>query len=93
MLLRIGHLIFALSLLSLPTAYADQFKVTRVFDGDTVNAEGQDKGIKVRLLGIDAPEAAKKKRDQGQPFSQQATKHLAGLILNKAMDWGRVLIY
>lgn len=42
--------------------------------------------IKARLAGIDVPETTKSKRDPGQPFSQQAKKYLAGLILNKVVD-------
>ena len=80
-------------------SFSGQFKVKRVHDGDTIKAEGHDIEIKVRLVGIDAPEKSKKKRDPGQPYSQQATKHLAGLILNKVVDikgygtdqYGRVL--
>lgn len=64
-----------------------------------MKAEGYDVEIKVRLVGIDAPESSKKKREEGQPYSQQATKHLAGLVLNKAVDikgygmdgYGRIL--
>jgi len=65
---------------------AGQFKVTRVYDGDTVKAEGHDITIKVRLVGIDAPETSKKKGTPGQPYGQRSTKHLAGLVLNKTVD-------
>jgi micrococcal nuclease len=75
---------FLLALFTLSSAA--QFKVTRVYDGDTVKAEGYDIEIKVRLLGIDAPETSKSKRDPGQPYSQKAKKHLAGLILNKVVE-------
>ena len=74
-------LLFALPLLSL----AGQFKVIRVHDGDTVKARGHDIEIKVRLVGIDAPEKPKKKRQPGQPFCQESKKYLAGLILNKTV--------
>ena len=67
-------------------SFAGQFKVTRVFDGDTVKAEGHDIEIKIRLVGIDAPETSKRKREPGQPYSQQAKKYLAGLVLNKIVD-------
>jgi len=71
----------------LPTiSFAGQFKVTRVYDGDTVKAEGHDITIKVRLVGIDTPETSKKKGTPGQPYSQRATKYLAGLVLNKTVD-------
>ena len=39
-----------------------------------------------RLVGIGAPERSKKKREPGQPFSQKAKEHLAGLVLNKSVD-------
>jgi len=65
---------------------AGQFKITRVYDGDTVKAEGHEIEIKIRLVGIDAPESSRKKHEPGQPFSQQATKHLAGLVLNKLVE-------
>lgn len=65
---------------------AGQFKVTRVYDGDTIKAKGYDIEIKVRLVGIDTPETSKKKGEPGQPYSQQAKKYLAGLILNKVVD-------
>jgi len=67
-------------------SFAGQFKVTRVYDGDTIKAEGYDIVIKVRLAGIDSPETSKRKRDPGQPYSQRAKKYLAGLILNKVVD-------
>jgi len=40
----------------------------------------------VRLVGIDTPETSKKKREPGQPYSQQAKKHLVGLLLNKVVE-------
>ncbi len=74
--------VFALPLVSL----AGQFKVTRVYDGDTVKAEGHDITIKIRLVGIDAPETAKGKRKPRQPSSQRAKKYLANMVLNKVVD-------
>ena len=62
------------------------FKVIRVYDGDTIKAVGHDIEIKVRLVGIDAPETSKGKRKPGQPFGRKAEKHLAALILNKVVD-------
>jgi len=84
--LKIISLVFVLILLLTTITLAGQFKVTRVYDGDTIKAEGHDITIKVRLVGIDAPETSKKKRDPGQPYSDKAKKHLAGLILNKVVD-------
>jgi micrococcal nuclease len=78
---------------------AGLFKVVRVYDGDTIKAAGHDIEIKVRLVGIDAPETSKGKRDPGQPFGRMAEKYLAGLVLNKVVDikgygsdrYGRIL--
>ena len=73
--------------LTFPTlSLAGQFKITRVCDGDTVKAQGHDIEITVRLVGIDAPETSRKKRDPGQPYSQKAKKYLASLVLNKTVD-------
>jgi len=55
-------------LLILPNiVLAGQFKVVRVYEGDTVKAVGHDIEIKVRLVGIDAPEPKK-----GNQVSRQA---------------------
>jgi len=63
--------------------FAGQFKVTGVYDGDSLTAIGHDIKIKVRLVGIDAPELKRGKHKPGQPFGQKAKKFLARLILNK----------
>ena len=81
------------------TSSAGLFKVVRVYDGDTIKAVGYDIEIKVRLVGIDAPETSKGKRKPGQPFGRKAEKHLAALVLNKIVDikgygsdrYGRIL--
>ena len=78
---------------------AGLFKVVRVYDGDTIKAVGHDIEIKVRLVGIDAPETSKGKHKAGQPFGRRAEKHLAGLVLNRVVDikgygsdrYGRIL--
>jgi endonuclease YncB( thermonuclease family) len=79
---------FLLAFLSiLPTvSLAGQFKVNRVYDGDTVKAKGHGIEIKVRLVGIDAPETSRKKREPGQPYSQQAKKYLTEVVLNKTVN-------
>lgn len=52
-------------------------KVVRVHDGDTVTILTPDKTeIKIRLLGIDAPEA-------GQPYGSAAKKSLSSLVFGR----------
>jgi len=56
----------------------EKFKVIKVYDGDTFMAEGHSITIMARLVGIDAPETAnKRKQKPGQPYSQNAKKYLA----------------
>ena len=70
--------------LALPVlTHAGQYKVIRVYDGDTLKAVGNGVEIKVRLVGIDAPETSKKKYKPGQPFSQKARKYLSKLVLKR----------
>jgi micrococcal nuclease len=73
-------------LLISPSVIAFQCKVTRVFDGDTLLCRLGHDSIKVRLAGIDAPETSNKNRKAGQPYSQQAKKHLAKQVLNEVVD-------
>ena len=56
------------------TSSASQFKVVRVYDGDTINAASDENEIKVRLVGMDAPETKRGKLKPDQPYSQRAKK-------------------
>jgi len=64
---------------------AGQFKVTRVYDGDTIMAEGHDITIYVLLAGIDAPEIDPQ-RHQQQPYGQEAKRYLETTVLNKTVE-------
>ena len=56
-MLKYKYIIVFLFICIVPvSALAGQFKVTRVYDGDTFRAAGYDIEIKVRLVGIDTPE-------------------------------------
>lgn len=68
------------------SSLASQFEVIKVYDGDTIKVKGYGDEIKLRLAGIDAPETSKRKTGLGQRYSQEAKEHLAGLILNKAIE-------
>jgi endonuclease YncB( thermonuclease family) len=68
-------------------SFANQYKATRVVDGDTLKATSESgQKITVRLVGIDAPELGRGKRKPGQPFSRKATKYLNKLALNKSVS-------
>jgi len=80
-------------------SFADQYQVSRVIDGDTIEVKKGATKLTIRLVGIDAPETSKKKYEPGQPFSQQSTKYLAKLALTRPAEvksygsdrYGRVL--
>ena len=78
--------LIVLTLIIPSISLAGQFKIIRVYDGDSVKAFGHDIEINVRLAGIDAPETSREKRDPGQTYSQQAKKYLASVVLNKSVD-------
>jgi micrococcal nuclease len=73
-------------LISTGICIAGEYQVNRVIDGDTIIVNKGTTKLTIRLVGIDAPEISHKKNELGQPFSQQSTKNLAGLVLNKVVD-------
>lgn len=68
-------------LLSISIVHADEFdaQVIAVMDGDTVLVLREGKKIKVRLVNIDAPEAA-------QEFGRESRDALAGMVLKKQVQ-------
>ena len=68
------------------SAMAGKFKVTKVYDGDTIMAEGHDIVTYVLLAGIDAPEISSPSQEPGQPYAQAAKHYLERLILNKMVE-------
>jgi len=65
---------------------AGHFKVTKIYDGDTIMAEGHDVIIYVLLAGVDAPEIASKNHERTQPFGQESKQYLENTILNKSVE-------
>jgi micrococcal nuclease len=84
--LRIILLVPALLIVVFSFAFAGQYKVTRVTDGDTIQVVADGEKTTIRLVGIDAPEVSHVKNQLGQPFSEASTKHLAGLVLDKTAE-------
>jgi endonuclease YncB( thermonuclease family) len=98
-LLALTLLFVSTSLALSASVHSAEYKVTRVIDGDTLVVQKGETKLTIRLVGIDAPETSKKKHEPGQPYSQQSTKHLAKLALNRPADvksygadrYGRIL--
>jgi len=80
-------------------AFCAAYRVIRVYDGDTITVLDAGQKVRIRLVGIDAPERSRSKHKPGQPFSRRSGKYLAGLVLNKMVAvksyghgfYGRVL--
>ncbi len=66
--------------------WAGSFTVVWVYDGDTIKVAGKNKTVRIRLIGIDAPETSKGKKVPGQPYSQKAKKRLLELVLKKTVS-------
>nr|DAK12763.1 MAG TPA: nuclease-like protein [Caudoviricetes sp.] len=67
-------------LLFISILFADQIKIIKFYDGDTITAlTSQKEKIKIRLYGIDAPELK-------QPFGKASKRHLIDLISNKSLN-------
>ncbi len=60
------------------------FDVVKTFDGDTIQVAGAGLKFKVRLVGIDSPEVARKDQPH-QPFSQEAFQALKTLVHGKSI--------
>jgi micrococcal nuclease len=82
----------------------DYFIVTNVTDGDTFRArKGNKKEIKVRLIGIDAPESRASERKEVGYYGKEAKDYLTRLLLNQSVrleydldpkdQYGRTLAY
>jgi len=80
------------------------YPVARIVDGDTFWVDnGSEKGIKVRLTGIDAPETRNNRNKVKAAFGDESTEYLAGLIGRKRIrleydidtldQYGRTLAY
>ena len=80
------------------------YQVTKVVDGDTfwVN-DGTEKGKKVRLIGVDAPETRRTARKEVGYYSQESKKYLTDMLLDQEVRleydvdptdrYGRTLAY
>lgn len=64
-----------------------QFQVIKVYDGDSLKLSDNNIELIVRLIGIDAPETAHKRKGKPeQPYGEEAKKYLEKLILNKMVS-------
>jgi len=80
------------------------YLVIRIVDGDTFWVDdGSEKGMKVRLIGVDAPESRNSRNKVKAAFGDEATEYFTGLINGKRVRleydidtldrYGRTLAY
>jgi micrococcal nuclease len=67
-------------------ASGGQYIVTKVYDGNTVNVKGYGAQIKVRLMGIDAPELSLIRGKPGQLYAEEAKRYLTKLVQNRLVE-------
>jgi len=79
---------FALSFILIHTAplTAGEFTVTRVYDGETVQAEGHGIDICVRLAAIETPDIFDLEEDPAQRLALEAKSQLAEWTLNRKVE-------
>ena len=64
--------------------YDNFLSVTKIVDGDTFWIDnGSEKGEKIRLIGVDAPESRKTGRKEIGYFGKEAKKYVASLLSGK----------
>jgi len=105
--------LFAIFLLTIPVNAQSERKlreeaifypVTRIVDGDTFWVDdGSEKGMKVRLTGVDAPETRNSRNKVKAAFGDESTRYMTGLIAGKKVrleydidtldQYGRTLAY
>ena len=82
----------------------DIYRITKVSDGDTFWCKNdREQRIKIRLIGIDAPEPRNYFRKKEQAFGKEASRYATDLLLHKTIklefdvdsldQYGRTLAY
>lgn len=62
------------------------YQVIRVIDGDTFRVDdGSEKGMAVRLIGIDAPETRRTRYKEAGFYAEESREYLSKLILGKSV--------
>jgi micrococcal nuclease len=60
------------------------YNVTKVIDGDTFWLDdGSEKGLKIRLIGVDAPETRRTRNKEIGFYAQESRQYLERLLMNK----------
>jgi|GEM_PF-579923 endonuclease YncB( thermonuclease family) len=69
-----------------PLTFAAPYKVIRIYSGDTIKVEDQNSIVKIRLVGIDAPETGDDAGQPGQPLSEASRVYLSRMVFKKSVE-------
>jgi len=83
---KIASILLALLFAFPVLAIADQYKVVRVVDGDTVVIRYHGKYEKVRFLCVNTPESVHSDKKQNIPMSKLASRYTQKKITGKYVD-------
>jgi micrococcal nuclease len=77
------------SVMGQEAAHRPLYKIKKFVDGDTFWVEnGSEKGMKVRLIGVDAPEPRKVFNTPAEPYGKAASAHLAAMLSDSLVGLG-----
>ncbi len=83
LLLTCFHLLSFASFFAQKSTESNKYLVVNCHDGDTCRLQSKDNiSIKVRLIGIDAPEVTFRKKE-GQPFGKESKEFINQMIKGK----------
>jgi micrococcal nuclease len=67
-----------------PIDESKYYQVKKVVDGDTYWIDdGTPTGVKIRMLGVDAPESKNRWKNKKEPFGKEASDYMKSLIMDK----------
>jgi micrococcal nuclease len=103
-LILIAILVCSCKSISTHVGIKEYMNVAKIVDGDTFWAnDGSEKGIKIRLIGVDAPESRNTGNKKIGYYGQQSKEYLTKLLENKMVrleydvdrydQYGRILAY
>ena len=84
---KIFSILYVIFLIRPTLSVADQLRVIRVTDGDTIKAVADNKEIIVRLAGIDAAETSKAKKESVRGVSEVGPRYVIEIKSKPMKKW------
>lgn len=101
---KIASIVFAITVfLNVSIAFAGQYPVLKVIDGDTIQILFNGKKEKIRMLNVDTPESVHPDHSRNSEMGKNASKYTKSRLQEKYVDlefegkkrgkYGRLLAY